>query len=185
MSFPQKAGAGTHSHLVNEDCFSIKRRPRSPPFLSPPLCITAHWWRVGGWGAAGGGGAEAGSAREGLPSPSFPRAQSNPFVPSFPERGISPNAPSWGLTVPQTSHPLCNSSLCPLDAPDPPPGGAGCSHGLPGAEQRLHDQMGMDTLPGGPRPSALAAHVPRSSLRVFHGSLFPCSSPISPSSVRP
>ena len=31
----------------------------------------------------------------------------------------------------------------------------------------------------------LAAHVPRSSLRAFHGSLSPCSSPISHSSVRP
>lgn len=65
---------GNHTHL--------------PSQLSPPPCITAQGWRVGGRGqgavgySGGGGGAEAGSTRKGLPS--FPRAQSNPFCSSFP-----------------------------------------------------------------------------------------------------
>ena len=118
---------------------------------------------------------------------------------SLPSQELSP-IPLFLLSLkeafPQTPHPGVSRSprhlihsatpACVLWMLQIPlPGGAGCSHRLPGAEQLLHDQMGMDTLPGGPRPSALAAHVPRSSLGVFHGSLFPCSSPISPSSVRP
>ena len=140
MSFPQKAGAGTHSRLVNEDCSSVKRRPRSPPFLSPSPCITAHWWRVGGWGAAGGGGAEARSAREGLPS--FRRAQSNPFCSSFPWKRHFPKRPILGSHGPPDISSTLRLQLVSFGCSRSPSWGTGCSHGLPGAEQLLHDQMG-------------------------------------------
>lgn len=125
---------GNHTHL--------------PSQLSPPPCITAQGWRVGGrgQGAVGYSGGEAGQklgvqGRGSLPSRELSLI---PFVPPFLGRGISPNFPSWSPTVPQTSHPLCDSSLCAWDTPDSPSLGTGGSHGLPGAEQFLHNQMGND-----------------------------------------
>ena len=139
--------------------------------------------RLGGGVRGGGVGQKLGvRGRGSLPSGELSPI---PFVPPFPGRGISPNAPSWGLTVPQTSHPLCDSSLCPSDAPDPPPGGLAAPTDCLVQSSFSMTRWGMDILPGAPRPSVLAAHVPRSSLRAFHGSLSPCSSPISHSSVRP
>ena len=94
---------------------------------------------------------------------------------------------------PQTPHPGISRSprhlICPVnpawDAPESPSRGTGGSHRLPGAESFPTTRWGMDTLPRAPRSSAPAAFVPRSLLEAFHGLLLPCSSRISPTSVRP
>lgn len=126
------------------------------------------------WGSVGSGGVS-----EGLPS--FPRAPAQPsLIPPFTGEGISPNAPSLGLTVPRASHPLCLPAcvlgMLHIQPPNGPVAPTDCL-----AHSRFSTTIwGMDTLPGLPDlplPDSVV-HAPLSSRRGFLGLLSPCSSPL-------